>query len=53
MRKLRTFLIFVAVAAAMAEACTSLLASGKATGGSPVLCKHRDTGTVHNFIERV
>lgn len=53
MRKLRTFLIFVAVAAAMAEACTSLLASGKATGGSPVLWKHRDTGTEHNFIERV
>ena len=53
MRKLRTFLIFVAVAAAMAEACTSLLASGKVTGGSPVLWKHRDTGTEHNFIERV
>ena len=53
MRKLRTFLIFVAVAAAMAEACTSLLASGKVAGGAPVLWKHRDTGTEHNFIERV
>ena len=53
MRKLRSFLIFVAVAAAMAEACTSLLASGKVTGGSPVLWKHRDTGTEHNFVERL
>lgn len=53
MRKLRILLIMIAVAAVAADACTSLLASRAATAGSPLLWKHRDTGTEHNFIERV
>jgi len=53
MRKLRILLIMIAVAAVAADACTSLLASRTATGGAPLLWKHRDTGTEHNFIERV
>lgn len=37
-----------------AEACTSLIASGRATAsGRPLLWKHRDTGARDNFLYRV
>lgn len=36
-----------------AMACTSMIASGRVTkSGRPILWKHRDTGTEHNFIEK-
>lgn len=35
-------------------ACTSMLVSAKASGtGRPLMWKHRDTGTEHNFIDKV
>lgn len=41
-------------AAASAAACTSLIASGKATvSGRPILWKHRDTSATNNFLYRV
>ena len=37
-----------------ADACTSAIVSAKASrDGKPFIWKHRDTGTEHNFIERV
>lgn len=37
-----------------ADACTSAIVSAKASAdGRPFIWKHRDTGTEHNFIERV
>lgn len=37
-----------------ASACTSMIVSARASAdGRPMLWKHRDTGTEHNFIERV
>lgn len=36
------------------EACTSAIVSAKASAdGRPFIWKHRDTGTEHNFLERV
>lgn len=36
------------------NACTSMIIGAKASAsGRPLLWKHRDTGTQHNFIERV
>lgn len=36
------------------EACTSAIVSGRLTAdGRPLLWKHRDTGTEHNFVARV
>lgn len=36
------------------HACTSMLVSAKASGtGRPLMWKHRDTGTEHNFVEKV
>ncbi len=36
------------------EACTSMIVGAKASkNGKPMLWKHRDTGTEHNFIEKV
>lgn len=36
------------------SACTSMLVSAKASGtGRPLMWKHRDTGTEHNFIDKV
>lgn len=54
--------IVIGLAAAMvsifcpdaARACTSAIVSAKASAdGKPFIWKHRDTGTEHNFIERV
>lgn len=37
-----------------AHACTSMLVSESASAtGRPLMWKHRDTGTEHNFVERV
>lgn len=34
--------------------CTSMIVSGRVSAsGKPLLWKHRDTGTEHNFVERV
>lgn len=36
------------------HACTSMLVSAKASGtGRPLMWKHRDTGTEHNFVDKV
>lgn len=44
----------MALSGISAEACTSLVASGKATAsGRPMLWKHRDTGAEHNYLERI
>ena len=42
------------VVAGVAMACTSAIVSAEASkNGRPLLWKHRDTGTEHNFVERV
>ncbi len=47
-------LIAVATGINTAQACTSAIVSADATrDGRPLLWKHRDTGTEHNFIARV
>lgn len=54
--KIFKVLLGVAVLAASGEsdACTSMIVSGSASSsGSPLLWKNRDTGTEHNFVERV
>ncbi len=52
-RFLLIFLMFAATAAESA-ACTSVIVSGRVTrSGRPMIWKHRDTGTEHNFIARV
>lgn len=45
---------FLLLCHAYAAACTSAIVSGRLTpDGRPLLWKHRDTGTEHNFIARV
>lgn len=52
-RKTLISAIFMSAAAA-AIACTSAIVGGKLTpDGRPLLWKHRDTGTEHNFVARV
>lgn len=44
----------IAGSAESAQACTSMLVSASASAtGRPLMWKHRDTGTEHNFVERV
>lgn len=44
----------VLIAGAQADACTSAIVSAKASKtGRPLLWKNRDTGTEHNFVEKV
>lgn len=48
------FLSVVSLSFVSAEACTSMLVSAELSGtGRPLMWKHRDTGTEHNFVERV
>ncbi len=53
----RLFILFLcglAAASFSSQACTSMLVSAKASGtGRPLMWKHRDTGTEHNFIDKV
>ncbi len=53
----RLFILFLCLFAASSfcsQACTSMLVSAKASGtGRPLMWKHRDTGTEHNFIDKV
>lgn len=52
-RIILTVLVWV-LAVSPVWACTSAIVSGEASKtGRPLLWKHRDTGTEHNFIERV
>ncbi len=55
MKKILLYLIFsLLVTATDADACTSAIVSGRVTAsGRPMIWKHRDTGTEHNFIARV
>ena len=55
MKRIISFLVLtIAVSAMPSAACTSLVASGKATAdGRPMLWKHRDTGAAHNYLERI
>lgn len=54
MKKILLCLMLVLGHAGVAGACTSLVASGKATAnGRPMLWKHRDTGAPHNFLKRI
>lgn len=47
-------LLLAAVGSIPSQACTSLIASGKATAsGRPLLWKNRDTGAATNFLHRV
>lgn len=47
-------LVGISNAAFESEACTSAIISARASAdGRPFIWKHRDTGTEHNFIERV
>lgn len=44
----------MAVSVQKVEGCTSMIVSARvSSSGKPLLWKHRDTGTEHNFIERV
>lgn len=53
MKKL-IFLTLIFIIAPMAMACTSAIVSGRVTAsGRPMIWKHRDTGTEHNFVARV
>ena len=52
MRLLFSLLCLLSVVCA--HACTSMLVSAKTSAtGRPLMWKHRDTGTEHNFVERV
>jgi len=52
--RLFTLLFIAASAIVQSAACTSLVATGRATGsGYPLLWKHRDTGAPGNFLARV
>lgn len=55
MKAIRTFVsAFFLCVCAIVFACTSAIVSGRLTvDGKPLLWKHRDTGTEHNFIARV
>ena len=54
MKKLILCLVLLIGAVIAGEACTSLVASGHATAnGRPMLWKHRDTGSPHNFLKRI
>lgn len=45
--------VFAVMSVASAWACTSAIVSGDAAkNGRPLLWKHRDTGTEHNFVAR-
>lgn len=51
-RKLTLLLMGVFMGLMSAMACTSMVASGKATAsGRPMLWKHRDTGAKQNYLE--
>lgn len=53
-KRLSLILMAWAVAVGTAWACTSAIVSAEASkNGRPLLWKHRDTGTEHNFVERV
>ncbi len=55
-KRILTFIILVCAVGGVpqAHACTSLIASGRATAsGRPLLWKHRDTGARDNFLYRV
>lgn len=55
MKAIRTFVSAIFICCCVvALACTSAIVSGRLTvDGKPLLWKHRDTGTEHNFIARV
>lgn len=54
MKRLISILTFAAVVSVTGIACTSAIIGAKASqSGRPMLWKNRDTGTEHNFVERV
>lgn len=54
MKRLLTILPAAVIAASTALGCTSAIVGADATqSGRPLLWKHRDTGTEHNFVARV
>lgn len=54
MNKLFLFSLTLLTAICPAMACTSAVVSARASAdGRPMLWKHRDTGTEHNFIEKI
>lgn len=54
MKRLLSIILLAVAATAAATACTSLVATGRATAsGHPLLWKHRDTGAPGNFLARV
>lgn len=53
-KKILTVGFAVCIAVISSMACTSAVVSGKITrNGRPLLWKHRDTGTLDNFVQRV
>ncbi|MDE6693909.1 MAG: hypothetical protein K2K05_11040, partial [Muribaculaceae bacterium] len=53
-RLLAISLCLLSVGTFSSQACTSMLVSAKASGtGRPLMWKHRDTGTEHNYIDKV
>ena len=53
-RLLTISLCLLSVGTFSSQACTSMLVSAKASGtGRPLMWKHRDTGTEHNYIDKV
>lgn len=54
MNRLLCFLFFSLISTAASIGCTSAIVRADATkSGRPLLWKHRDTGTEHNFVARV
>lgn len=55
MKLIRPLILLLLICASLrSEACTSLIADGRATAsGRPLLWKHRDTGAPSNFLARV
>ncbi|MDE7427471.1 MAG: hypothetical protein K2M79_06695 [Muribaculaceae bacterium] len=54
MNRLFIHILFLFLAVTPTLACTSAVVSARASAdGRPMLWKHRDTGTEHNFIEKI
>lgn len=54
MKRLSTIISTIIISVAQAIACTSAIVGAEATqSGRPLLWKHRDTGTEHNFVAQV